>query len=718
MRKIQRLGSLLFVSLLALPLFADGGMWTLDKIQSQIKKMKERGLTLEANEIYNESGEPTLKDGVVFFDGGCSGVLVSNQSLLLTNHHCGYDQIQALSSIGANYLRDGFVSHSLQEELPCPGLIVEQVEHIKEVTEVVKKLLDKKKTSFVTGMEYLSPKFLSSLASDIVGKKAVKDSRYRYEIKAFYGGNKYYLFQYKVFRDVRLVATPPSSIGKYGADTDNWIWPRHTGDFSMFRLYADKKGNPAPYSKENVPYTPKRFIQINGAGVQENDFVMILGFPGTTYRYFTAAEVKEWGEIDNNIRIEMRGIRQAIMLRAMLADEQTNIMYAAKYASSQNGYKRAQGANWAIEKRNLEKTKKTQQEALLARAQRAGDTKALEAVKTIEQNIKARRDLRYRERYTMEGLLMGIEFTNAPRFDRDLLSKDSKLQKKTIEKLKKQFNKFFDKDYSPLLDKEISKAILARYCERIKEEWRPKVINEGIKKFGSVEAYIDAIFAHSIFASKESFESFMKEPDYRRIESDPMSLFAEAVIEDYKALVKALVPFDAPIKNAQKEYIAANLAYPGEETLWPDANLTLRFTYGNVQGYKPRDVVSYGAISTIEGVMEKEDPTNPEYILPKRMKEIYETKDFGPYAMKNGVMSVNFCATTHTTGGNSGSPVFDGKGNLVGLNFDRNWEGVGGDIEYLGNYQRSIILDIRYLMLIVDKYLGGKRLIKEMNPIF
>lgn len=718
MNRLRRMFVVLTISLLALPAFADGGMWTLDMIQTQIGKMQEEGLSLDALDIYNPSGKPSLMDGVVFFDGGCSGVLVSNQSLLLTNHHCGYDKIQALSSVGANYLRDGFISHSLQEELPCPGLVVEQVESIKEVTLEVKKLLELKKSEFTTGMEYLSPKFLSSLAPQIVGRAAVKDPRYRYEIKAFFGGNKYYLFKNKVFTDVRLVAAPPSSIGKYGADTDNWIWPRHTGDFSIFRLYADKSGNPAPYSKDNVPYTPKKWIPINGKGVQEDDFVMIMGFPGTTYHYFTAEEVKEWGEIDNNIRIEMRGIRQEIMLRAMHNDEKINIMYAAKYASSQNGYKRAQGANWAIEKRHLEATKRAQQEALLERAKKAGNLKATNAVFTIEQNVKARRDLRYRERYLMEGLLLGIEFTRAPLPDENLVSKNPVEQKQAVGKLKKRFDLFFDKDYSPALDKEIAKAILSRYCDRVKEGARPKVIDEGLKAYGSVEAYIEHVFNTSIFASRERFEEFMKAPDYQKVLSDPMSLFAQGVVDEYNSLKRALLPFDAPIKSAQRDYISVNMAFPGNEILWPDANLTLRFTYGKVKGYVPRDVVSYGAITSLTGVMEKEDPNNPEYVLPKRMKEIYANKDYGRYAMKNGSMPVNFCATTHTTGGNSGSPVFDRKGQLVGLNFDRNWEGVGGDIEYLGDYQRSIILDARYLLLVVDKYLGGERLIKEMNPQF
>lgn len=708
----------LLASLWLLPLWADGGMWPLDQIATQYHRMKELGLELEASEIYNPGGAPSLMDGVVFFDGGCSGVLVSNQSLLLTNHHCGYDRIQALSSVSANYLRDGFVSHSFDQELPCPGLVVETVASFREVTDEVNKLLEERKDSFVTGMEYLSPSYLSALAVHLVGEKAVADSRFRYEIKAFYGGNSYYLFTYHRFTDVRLVATPPSSIGKYGADTDNWIWPRHTGDFSIFRLYGDKEGNPAPYSKDNVPFNTKRWIPINGKGVVENDFVMMLGFPGTTYHYFTAEEVKEWGEIDNNIRIEMRGIRQEIMLQAMRSDAKVDIMYAAKYASSQNGYKRAQGANWAIEQRNLEETKRKQQEALIARAEKAGDPRAKRAIAQLAKSVQARRDLRYRERYLVEGILIGVEFVQAPRFNKDLLSKDSTKQQNAIAKLREDFDYFFDKDYSPKLDQEIATAMLSQYCKRIPAGSRPKALDEGISTHGSVARYVAHIFETSLFASRERFETFMKDPDFRQVKRDPMSIFASSVVEEYRMLNMQLLPYDAPIRKAQKELIACHRSHPGSEVLWPDANLTLRFTYGQVKGYKPRDVVIYGAITSMEGVMEKEDPNNPEYILPERLKEIYETKDYGRYSERLGFMPVNFCATTHTTGGNSGSPVFNSKGELVGLNFDRNWEGVGGDIEYLADYQRSIILDIRYMLLIVDKYLGGKRLIAEMNPQF
>ena len=697
--------------------YADGGMWLMQQINGQVARMKSLGMQLEAADIYNPNGS-SLKDAVVLFDGGCTGVLVSDQGLLLTNHHCGYDQIQQHSSVQHNYLKDGFWSYSLAEELVNPGLEVEIVDEITDVTAAVKKELERIKKP--TGLEFLSPRYLSSLAPEIVGKKAASRPGYRYEIKAFYGGNRYYMFTKKVFRDVRLVAAPPSSIGKFGSDTDNWAWPRHTGDFSIFRLYADKNGNPAEYSKDNVPYRPKRWVKVNAQGVKEGDFALIMGYPGTTYKFFTADEVTEWSEIDNNIRIEMRGILQDVMLREMLADPKINIMYAAKYASSQNGYKRAQGANWAIRRRSLREIKLAQQQEVLAWAKQKGIATTEEAVRAISKAIEGRQDLRMRQRYLLEGILMGIEMSNAPAADSDIADHwdDPARREAGLQSIRKQFEAFFNKDYSPEVEKALATALLTRYAERIPAEKQPISIREGIAEYGSAKAYVEMIFDKSIYASRERFEEFMKNPDRDRLLRDPMSRFAASVAYEHQQLAREVAAFDAPLAAAQRSYVASVLDMKGQPNLAPDANLTLRFTYGEIKGYQPRDVVTYGAKSTLEGVMEKEDPNNWEYVVDPKLKALYEAKNYGRYANADGSMPVNFCATTHTTGGNSGSPVMNARGELIGLNFDRNWEGVGGDIEYLPNYQRSIILDIRYLLFIIDKFAGCQRLIDEIQPQF
>ena len=445
-----------------------------------------------------------------------------------------------------------------------------------------------------------------------------------------------------------------------------------------------------------------------------------MGYPGTTYKFFTADEVTEWSEIDNNIRIEMRGILQDVMLREMLADPKINIMYAAKYASSQNGYKRAQGANWAIRRRSLREIKSAQQQEVLAWAKQKGIATTEEAVRAISKAIEGRQDLRMRQRYLLEGILMGIEMSNAPAADSDIADHwdDPARREAGLQSIRKQFEAFFNKDYSPEVEKALAIALLTRYAERIPAEKQPISIREGIAEYGSAKAYVEMIFGKSIYASRERFEEFMKNPDRDRLLRDPMSRFAASVAYEHQKLAKEVAAFDAPLAAAQCSYVASVLDMKGQPNLAPDANLTLRFTYGEIKGYQPRDVVTYGAKSTLEGVMEKEDPNNWEYVVDPKLKALYEAKNYGRYANSDGSMPVNFCATTHTTGGNSGSPVMNARGELIGLNFDRNWEGVGGDIEYLPNYQRSIILDIRYLLFIIDKFAGCQRLIDEIQPQF
>lgn len=714
-RRLTLLPILAFIATLAA--YADGGMWLLKQIEGQATRMKQLGLQLETIDVYNPN-DTSLKDAIIMFDGGCSGAFVSSQGLILTNHHCGYDQIQQHSSVEHNYLRDGFWSHSLSEELTNPGLEVEVIDAIMDVTGAIQKHFQK--TKMQTGMEYLSAKYLSPLAEEIVGKKAYNRRGYRYEIKPFYGGNRYYMFVKKVFRDVRLVAAPPSSIGKFGSDTDNWSWPRHTGDFSIFRVYVDKNGNPADYSPHNVPYRPKKWLQVSGQGVQEGDFALIMGFPGTTYKFFTADEVTEWSEIDNNIRIEMRQILQEEMLRQMLQDPAINIMYASKYATSQNGYKRAQGANWAIRRRSLREIKEAQQQEVLQWSLKQGSQKASQAVADIAKAVAGRKELRTRQRYLLEGVLLGIEMSRAPIASKEfvVLWNNPKKRAEAEKKLREQFDRFFNKDYSPQVDKAIATALLSRYVKQIPTEQQPEAIRQGIDQYGSAKAYVAAIFEQSIFASRERFEQFMQAPNIEQLQADLMSLFAASVRKEYSYLNQQVATFDAPLAQAQKSYVGEVLRMIGEENLAPDANLTLRFTYGQIKGYQPRDVVTYGAISTLEGIMEKEDPTSWEFEVSPKLKELYAKRDFGLYANKNGTMPVNFCATTHTTGGNSGSAVMNARGELIGLNFDRNWEGVGGDIEYLPNYQRSIILDIRYLLFIVEKVGECNRLIEEMQPKF
>lgn len=693
---------------------ADEGMWLMQQLGNHYPKMKERGLKLQEYDLYNPNGN-SLKDAVVIFDRGCTGEVISSQGLVLTNHHCGYDAIQALSSVEHNYLEDGYWAQSLEQELPAKGVTITFIDKIEDVTDYVKRELKKNKNP--NSMDYLSPKYLANLAAKRVRKlpKGVE-----VEIKQFYNGNRYLMFTKKVYSDVRLVGTPPSSIGKFGADTDNWAYPRHSGDFSIFRIYADAQGNPADYSPSNTPLQAKRWFNISTKGVEQGDFAMIMGFPGRTYRFFLPEEVDEWKRIDNDIRIRMRGIRQEVMLTQMLADPKINIMYAAKYAYSQNGYKRAIGANWGIEVRKLGDAKRKQMDDLLTWANEKGESKYSEAIEQIRRAIKQREELRRRLWYLTEGIVQGIEYSHVPYAKTDEAKAD-------YTELKQGFEKFFTSDYSPEVDAKIAKALLDEYCRQIKPEHQPEAIRLGVAKYGSASAYVDYLFANSVFASKAKFEQLMKQSNAEIAKTwaaDPMSAFASSVRHELNNLHKALAPFDNPINLARRVYVAGLLEQHGDQNLWPDANSTLRFTFGNVKGYSPKDGVFYEPQTWLSGVMQKEDPASWEFAVAPRLKEIYQEKTYGKgnrWAVKQADgswrMPVNMCATTHTTGGNSGSPVFDGAGNLIGINFDRNWEGVGGDIQYLPDYQRSIICDIRYILMIIEEYGKCHRLLDEMSIV-
>ena len=695
---------------------ADEGMWLLEQLSKKYPELVKRGLAMQEYDLYNPNGT-SLKDAVVHFDGGCTGEVISSQGLVLTNHHCGYDAIQKLSSVEHNYLEDGYWAKSFAEELPAEGVVVSFVDKIEDVTAYVQAEL--KKIRKGTGMEYLSRHYLDGLARKRVGEAYLKaHPGTTVEIRPFYNGNKYLMFTNKVYSDIRFVGAPPSAVGKFGADTDNWKYPRHAGDISIFRIYADANGNPAPYSKSNVPLKPKRWFNISTDGVQKEDLAMIMGFPGRTNHFFLPSEVEEWKTIDNDIRIRMRQIRQEVMLKDMLADPKVNIMYAAKYARSQNAYKRAIGANFGIEKNNFKATKQQEMESLLewskANAPKSYRSYA-DAIATIDKAIAGRRDMRRQFWYLDEGLWQAIEATRAPGADDPLTATD------------RAFLAYNNKDYLPALDAKIAKAELAEYTRQIDRKDWPEAIADGIDQFGSVESYVDVMFAQSTFTTPEGFEAFKKlTPKEQQVvlTTDLMSRFAASVRTKREQLTKALRAFDNPIDLARRTYVGGILAQRGEENLWPDANSTLRFTFGNVRGYSPVDGVEYQVPTTLRGVMEKEDPSSWEFAVPARLKEIYAKQLYGAgqrWAFKNASggyeMPVNFAATTHTTGGNSGSPVFNKYGDLIGINFDRNWEGVGGDIQYLPSYQRSIICDIRYVLLLIDQLGECPRLIDELSLV-
>lgn len=711
----------LAAAVFSLPAAADEGMWLLPLLKQQkLAEMQALGLKLQDYDVYSPDSA-SLKDAVVIFGGGCTGEVVSPDGLILTNHHCGYGAIQQHSTLEHDYLTDGFWAGSRDRELPNPGLKVTFIDKIDDVTDYVKQELAK--DTDPNSMNFLSPSYLNGLAKKRAGEKFLQENPgTEVEIKAFYGGNTYYMFTKKVYPDVRLVGAPPSSIGKFGADTDNWIWPRHTGDFSVFRVYADANGNPAEYAETNVPLRPKRWLKISLKGVEENEYAMIMGFPGRTNKYYTSWEVAERRDIDNTIRIRVRDLRQQAMLEEMLKDPSVRIKYASKYAGSTNAYKNAIGSNWAINKRNFEQVKKDEQDRLAAWCNKTCEPAYLEAMLTLEQIVHDRKDLRLRQWMLDEALLRGIEFSKAPTDIQPvceaLRGKDRNEQQQQLIQLERAYLRFADKNYVPDVDKKIAKVMLKEYRSHVSRHTQPAYFDVIDKKFkGDTDAFVDYIFEKSVFGSEANFNHFKAHPSVKALEEDPMILFAKAVQEENKQLKAALKDFDAGYAIAHRAYVKGLLSMYGDRANFPDANSSLRLTYGQVKGYSPRDCDSYGFQTTLDGVMEKEDSTNWEFVVPARLKELYEKKDFGRYKMPNGKMPVAFCATTHTTGGNSGSPVLNGNGELIGINFDRNWEGVGGDIQYLPDYQRSIIVDIRYVLFVMDKYAGAGYLLEEMDLV-
>ena len=715
--------SLVFIIGIVFTSSADEGMWMLHLLKQQkLSEMHALGLTLEDYDIYNPNGT-SVKDAVVQFGRGCTGEVISSEGLVLTNHHCGYGQIQQHSTLGSNFLEEGFWAMRREDELPNPGLTVTFIDQIEEVTGWVKECLVRDSARDKDGLLYLSPSYLNGLARERAGAAFLKDHPgTEVEIKPFFEGNQYYMFTKKVYADIRLVGAPPSAIGKFGADTDNWMWPRHTGDFSLFRIYADKEGNPAAFSPSNVPLKVKRWLTISTEGVEEDDFAMILGFPGTTHKYYTSWEVAERREIDNAVRITMREVRQAALLEEMLSDPAVKIQYASKYAGSTNAYKNAIGTNWAIDRRNFEQVKRDQQNRLVDWAGRNNKPQYIASLNEIERIVKARADLRYRSWMLSEAIMRAVEFATVRTATAESLIKaleddDRAEAEKQLKQMEDDYRLFANKDYNPDVDRKVAKKMLAAYMQAVPEENRPGVFRLIPADFeGDSDQYVDYVLDHSLFGDEARFRRFVSgNPDIETLRNDPMFLFAKSVSDEAASLRAQLASFDAPFSIARRTFMEGLLAMEDPYTHFPDANLTLRISYGQVKGYQPRDGVVYKHQTTIEGVMEKEDPDNWEFVVPEKLKARYDKKEFGPWAMADGNLPVAFAATTHTTGGNSGSPVLNGRGELIGINFDRNWEGVGGDIQYLPDYQRSIIVDIRYVLFLIDQFAGATHLVEEMD---
>ena len=699
----------LFVSvaaalMLGFSAMADEGMWMLPLLQKlNAGAMKDLGCRLTPDQIYSVN-HSSLKDAIVIFGGGCTGEMISDKGLLVTNHHCGYSSIQQLSSDEHNYLEDGFWAMNSNEEIPVPGLSVTFLVNMSDVTEAIE------------GAK-------SDEERKAVSEALVKDSEERnpgcdVELTSFYNNNVHYIIVYKVFRDIRFVGAPPASIGKFGGETDNWMWPRHTGDFSMFRVYAGKDNEPAEYSEDNVPYVPKQSLRISLKGINEGDYTMIMGYPGRTQRYQTEAQLNHMMAL-NDIAIEARTLRQDIMWKWMEKDPSIRLKYANKYASSANGWKKWIGEKKAFKDLNIIEKEHDKE----ARFQKWVDKNKKRhglygtAIADIAAGIKANEQVDLDVKLLSETLyrteLVNLSSAYLGGRNRSLKSGADSVTAEAagLEALKSAFE-----DYYAPLDKEETAALLKFYREKARPENYPD-LGEDFATM-DIDKYVDELFRTTIFTSydkaKEAIENGGKEVTLH----DPVNTLATALVNVFVKLRGEQNPDAAKsIRAAAKAYTAGLMEWSKGKAMYPDANFTMRLTYGTVKSYSPKDALNYRYYSTIYGVMEKEDPSNYEFIVPNKLKQLYVKRDYGQYAMADGNLPCCFLTTNDITGGNSGSPVLNADGELIGLAFDGNWESMSSDVMFEPDLQRCICVDIRYVLFLVDKFGGAGYLLQEMNIV-
>ncbi len=698
---------------------ADEGMWLLPLLEKMNgKAMQELGCELTPKQIY-DINNTSLKDAIVQFGGGCTGEIISGEGLLVTNHHCGYGNIQKLSGIGHDYLNDGYWAMNRSEELPCEGLTVRFLESMTDVTNILEKA-EKKALKQYRGDEdadELVAKAIQTAYDELI-KKAEDNNPYcEVEIVPYYNNNVYYLIVSKIYRDVRFVGAPPSSIGKFGADTDNWMWPRHTGDFSMFRVYADKDNNPADYSPENVPLKAKNHLKISLKGVQEGDYTMIMGYPGRTTRFQTSPELKSQIEL-NDIRIAARTVRQDVMLEDMLADPKVKIQYASKYSSSSNGWKKWQGMKLAFDKLDII-GRAEKEEAEFNRwvgANKKRQEKYGTAVEDLATSVEAGREANNAFTKAFETVYK-IELTNFGLTLNILASRQLKQAKDTLDAIMTAYESIAEQygDYSVNTDRKVAKALLKHYRDIAEPENYLKNLSEDFATM-DIDAFVDGVFDNSAFVSAESLKAAIEEKG-ADIFKDPACTLGMSIYNECLQAQMLTTQSSEDLEKARQVYTAGLLEWKDGEPSYPDANSTMRYTYGTVGGYSPKDAVVYNYYTTLDGVMEKEDPDNWEFVVPEKLKELWKNKDYGQYGTEDGKMVTCFLSNNDITGGNSGSPIMNARGELIGLAFDGNWESMSSDVMFEPDLQRCINVDIRYVLFIVDKFGGARWLLDEMDIV-
>lgn len=712
----------IFIVLLFLQSFnlkADEGMWLPMLLQTiNADALYSKGLKIPIDSIYSVN-KTSLKDAIVHFGGGCTGEIISNKGLLLTNHHCGYSQIQSHSTVEHDYLTNGFWAKNMSEELPCPGLTATFIIRIDDVTDAI--------INQVNGLkEDERNKKVKEISEQLI-KKAIEGTHYSADIKPFYYGNKYFMIVTEIFKDVRMVGAPPSSIGKFGADADNWMWPRHAGDFAIFRIYANKNNQPAEYSKDNIPFTPRYSFPISIKGVKENDFTMVYGFPGRTQEYIPKEAVRTIIEDTDPNRIKLRDIRLKSMEEAMRNNDTIRLQYASRYANVENAYKKWKGEVLGLNRLNAIEKKADFESKFINWTKNVKDRQDYaNAVIQLNELYQKIRPYSAALDYYAEGI-KGIDLLNfAGNFTKleKLCEKepiDEKALSDAVDQLKKSANGFF-KNYNARIDKAIFEQLIQEYRNGTPKDLVAdlSMINKKFK--GDYHKYTEYVFSKSHFSDLAKTEKFLSTFSAKKLKSltnDPayhlMNVCAVAYADKVSIPYKNLMN---EIELLQRTYMKGQMEMANDEKqkIYPDANMTLRLAYGKVEGYEPRDGIVYKYYTTLTGVMEKYDSTNYDFNAPAKLLDLYRKKDFGEYG-SNGNITPCFLASNHTTGGNSGSPVLNAYGQLIGTNFDRVWEGTMSDIMFDPERCRNITLDIRYTLFIIDKFAGARWLVDEMNIV-
>jgi hypothetical protein len=699
---------------------ADEGMWLPLLLKRREADMQKKGMKITAKDIYDVNNS-SLKDAVMLFGGGCTGEFVSEEGLLITNHHCGYGSIVRQSTVERDYLTNGFWAMNKNEELPCEGMTITLLVYMEDVTS---KVLDGISNNI--SEKERAEKINKNIKN--ICEEVIKGTHYKADIKPFFYGNQYFLYVNEVFTDIRLVGAPPSNIGKFGGDTDNWMWPRHTGDFSMFRVYANKDNNPAKYSKDNVPYKPKKFLKINLKGVNEGDFTFVFGYPGTTKQFLTSNAVNQIANYQDPARIKLRDARLNVYNAAMNESPAQRLRYAASVAGIANGWKKWIGEVKGIKRLDAinKKIEFEKEFNIWANVTEERKENYGGLLKEFEKSYSESSNLEMSYLYLSEAVLSS-DLMNNGRAILSIINKSiEKNQSKeelqaevnnTLNNLKKYFSNDYEKHKK--VDRTIFIETMSIYYEdfaKTNYPWVKEKITQNFKD--DAKSYFAYVYDNSFLSNSKATEKQLKKFNVKNVLSDPAiellsSIWGKVIEKDKPALLE----IDNKIDSLYRIYVKGIMEMNSGKEFYPDANLTLRVAYGNVKSLKPRDGVEYSTHTTIKGIMEKENPDIYDYVVEKKLKELYKSKDYGRYSDEKGDMPVAFIASNHTTGGNSGSPVLDANGNLVGVNFDRNWEGTMSDIIYDPDQCRNISLDIRYCLFIIDKFAGAKNLINEMSIV-